>query len=78
MKLCCFLLLDGIAVPQVVNFALDPVKPVKQLRHVRTELRTGNVVTGNLFSGLIQQNAEPIQLVKLAFKQEAHDSHYGA
>jgi hypothetical protein len=65
----------------VIELLLDAIEP---LIHVNNELLnpvihlfSGDVVPGNLFAGAVQQNADPAQLIELAFKQEPHETHDG-
>jgi hypothetical protein len=64
----------------VIEFLLDPVEP---LIHVNNEFLNpivhflaSDVVSGNFFAGAVEQNADPRQLIELAFKKKAHETHH--
>jgi len=61
---------------EAVNLALNPIKSVKQLLHIRPELGTGNVVARDFFTRAIEQDAKTRNLVELAFKQKAQQLAY--
>jgi hypothetical protein len=60
---------------QIVNLSLNPVKPVKQLRHVGPELSARDVVTRNLFPSPVEQDTQAVELIELTLEEKAHDGH---